>query len=148
MPSHSISEERALGPAISGPALAIVGMVVDGGLGPEVFFQGSPEAFTLYTAVEKAAYALGGCSVRVTKSQVAFRRRKGFAYVWRPGQYVKSDVPAVLSIALPYELASDRFKSVVHPSPKVWMHHLELRHAQQIDDEVRGWLREAYDNAA
>ena len=74
-------------------------------------------------------------------------RRKGFAYVWRPGQYVASDVPAVLSIALPYEAKSDRFKEVVHPSANVWMHHIELHDASQIDDEVRGWLVEAYTGA-
>jgi hypothetical protein len=85
--------------------------------------------------------------VRVTTSQIAFRRRRGFAYVWRPGQYVASEVPAVLSIALPREVSSDRFKSVAHPSPHVWMHHLELSDSSQIDDEVRSWLAEAYENA-
>lgn len=78
------------------------------------------------------------------KSQVAFRRRRGFAYVWRPGQYVGSDVPAVLSIALPHEVSSGRFKSVVHPSPTVWMHHLELHDVTEVDDQVRGWLVEAH----
>jgi hypothetical protein len=97
--------------------------------------------------VEDAVTAIGDVTVRVTKSQVAFRRRKGFAYVWRPGQYVKSDVPAVLSIGLPREVASGRFKEVAHPSAKVWMHHLELSDAAQIDEEVRGWLTEAYQSA-
>ena len=80
--------------------------------------------------------AIGEAEVRVTRSQLAFRRRKGFAYVWRPGQYVKNEVPAVLSIALPRKVASDRFKEVVHPSAEVWMHHLE-RDPAQVDDEVR-----------
>ena len=83
----------------------------------------------------------------VTKSQVAFRRDQGFAYVWRPGQYVASDVPAVLSIALPFEVESDRFKEVVHPSAHVWMHHLELRGTDEVDDEVRGWLELAHAEA-
>ena len=91
--------------------------------------------------------AVGTASVRVTKSQIAFRHTKGFAFVWRPDQYLKSSVPAVLSIALPREVDSDRFKSVVHPSAAVWMHHLELRRTAQIDHEVRGWLAEAYSNA-
>jgi hypothetical protein len=50
----------------------------------------------------------------------------------------------VLSIALPHEVVSDRFKEVVHPSSHVWMHHLELGDAAQVDDEVRAWLQEAY----
>ena len=55
-------------------------------------------------------------SVAVTKSQVTFRRRKAFAFVWRPGQYVSSGVPAVLSIAMPHEVTSDRFKEIAHPA--------------------------------
>ena len=58
-----------------------------------------------------------------------------------------SSVPAVLSIALPYEVHSGRFKSVVHPTTTVWMHHIEIHEAGQIDDEVRGWLAQAFDNA-
>jgi hypothetical protein len=85
--------------------------------------------------------------VRVTKSQVAFRRRRGFAYLWRPGTYVKSVVPVVLSLALPYEAASPRFKEVAHPSPGVWMHHLELLDSTQLDGEVVEWMRQAYEGA-
>ncbi|QSR31082.1 hypothetical protein CFI00_11350 [Nocardioides sp. S5] len=91
--------------------------------------------------------ALGPHDVRVSRSQVAFRRRTGFAYLWRPGQYVASDVPAVLSIALPREVASPRWKEVVHPSARAWMHHLELRTPCEVDAEVRDWLGEAYDAA-
>lgn len=83
----------------------------------------------------------------MTKSQVTFRRRRGFAYVWRPGQYIDSHVPAVLSIALSHEVTSDRIKSVVHPSTNVWMHHIELDDVGQVDDEIRGWLEDAYASA-
>lgn len=117
------------------------------GQAPGTLFEGHPEGIAILRAVEEAVLALGGAEERVTKSQVAFRRRKGFAYVWRPGQYVSSTVPAVLSIALPYEVASSRVKEVAHPSARVWMHHLELHHAGDVDEQVRGWLAEAYDNA-
>lgn len=56
-------------------------------------------------------------------------------------------MPAVLSIALPYQVASPRFKQVAHPSPTMWMHHLEIHHVDEIDDEVRGWLADAFDSA-
>lgn len=114
---------------------------------PEDLFDGFPEGLAVCRAVEQAVLTIGDASVAVTKSQVAFRRRRGFAYVWRPGQYVDSDVPAVLSIALPHEVTSDRFKEVAHPSRHVWMHHLELDDATQVDEQVRAWLREAYDAA-
>jgi hypothetical protein len=118
-----------------------------GGQTPDDFFRGSPEGLALFNAVRAAVEAIGVSDVRVTKSQVAFRRGRGFAYVWRPGQYVNSEVPAVLSIALPREISSDRIKSVAHPSSKVWMHHIELSKVSQIDDEVCAWLAEAYENA-
>jgi Domain of unknown function (DUF5655) len=117
------------------------------GRSPEDFFAGSADGLAIFEAVRHAVAAIGEAEIRVTKSQIAFRRRRGFAYVWRPGQYVRSDVPAVLSIALPHEVTSDRFKEVVHPSATVWMHHLELTTAAEIDDEVRGWLAEAYQDA-
>jgi hypothetical protein len=115
---------------------------------PEGFFAGSPEGLACHRAVAEAISRLGEAEIRVTKSQIAFRRRTGFAFVWVPGRYVKSDVPAVLSIALPREVVSARFKEVAHPAPRVWMHHLELRSPGQVDDEVRAWLREAFDAAA
>jgi len=117
------------------------------GRSPESFFQGFPDGLALFHAVEAAVSDAGEAEVRVTKSQIAFRRRKGFAYVWRPGQYVTSEVPAVLSIALPRQVSSGRFKAVAHPSAAVWMHHLELTNPSEVDDEVRDWLVEAYDNA-
>ncbi len=119
----------------------------DDGLTPTSLFEGVPDGLAVYLAVADVVAAVGEAEVRVTKSQIAFRRRKGFAYVWRPGQYVKSEVPAVLSIALPRQVASDRFKEVAHPSAKVWMHHLELSDPAEIDDEVRAWLTQAYENA-
>lgn len=114
----------------------------------EAFFEGSSAGLQLYRAVESLVARIGEADVRVTKSQVAFRRRKGFAYVWRPGQYVTSDVPAVLSFALPQAVISDRIKSTAHPAKGVWMHHVELWDRSQLDDEVRGWLEEAYEHAA
>jgi hypothetical protein len=114
---------------------------------PEEFFAGHADGLAVYRAVAKAVAELGESQVRVTKSQIAFRRRKAFAWVWRPEQYVSSTVPAVLSIALPRQVETTRFKQVVHPSERVWMHHLELATPLQVDDEVVAWLREARDCA-
>ena len=114
---------------------------------PEDFFDGFPDGLALYRAVERAIGAIGVADIAVTTSQIRFRRRTGFAYVWRPGRYLRSDVPAVLSIALRREVASARFKEVAHPSTGVWMHHLELHDPVELDEEVRRWLAEAYDDA-
>jgi hypothetical protein len=114
---------------------------------PDELFDGHPDGQAVAAAVASAVAALGPHEVRLSRSQVAFRRRHGFAYLWRPGQYVHSEVPAVLSVALPREVVSPRWKQVVHPSPGAWMHHLELHSPSEVDDEVRSWLVEAYDAA-
>ena len=113
----------------------------------EELFDGYPVGLAICRRVQQVLSAFGEVSVAVTKSQVTFRRRKAVAFVWRPGQYVSSDVPAVLSIALPRELSSDRFKEIAHPAPAVWMHHLELRGVSEVDDQVCGWLAIAYESA-
>ena len=113
----------------------------------ERFFDGAPDAQELYRAAERMAAELGPHEIRVSKSQISFRRRRGYAYLWRPGVYVKSTVPLVLSLALPRNLDSPRFKQVVHPAPGIWMHHLELTESTQLDAEVRRWMLEAYDAA-
>jgi hypothetical protein len=115
----------------------------------EDFFSGHPQGLAVYAAVAQAVASLAtdGVEERVSTSQIAFRHHRGFAYVWRPGQYLHSDVPAVLSIALPRRLDSARVKEVAHPAPNVWMHHLELARPDEVDAEVRSWLQEAYDAA-
>jgi len=115
---------------------------------PEQPFAGHPQALTVFRNVRSMLEALGPLEVRTTKSQIAFRRRRGFAYLWRPGQYLhKPTAEVVLSFALGRHDPSPRFKEVVQPSPNNWMHHLEIGDADDIDDEVRSWLREAADRA-
>jgi hypothetical protein len=121
--------------------------VGDTAASPEKLFEGYPQGLAVCRAVQSAVERVGEATVVVSRSQVAFRRRRGFAYVWRPGQYVRSEVPAVLSVALPREVASPRFKQVAHPSTTVWMHHLELHEVTEVDDQVFGWLAEAYRSA-
>ncbi|WP_394249988.1 DUF5655 domain-containing protein [Arthrobacter pityocampae] len=114
---------------------------------PEDLFAGFPAGLVICRAVQDAVSGLGEASMTVTTSQVAFRRRRGFAYLWRPGQYIASDVPAVLSIALPRRAEFARFKEVAHPSAAVWMHHLELHTPDELDAQVLGWLADAYAGA-
>ena len=112
------------------------------------FFLGHEESRRIFESVSRAVAAIGPADVRVTKSQVAFRRRTGFAFVWRPGRYLrKGDVPLVLTIGLRRRDGSPRWKQVVEPARGRFMHHLELRSEQDIDDEVAKWLAEAASEA-
>ena len=92
---------------------------------------------------------LGPVAERISRSQVAFRRRRGFAWLWIPGQHLAGPTAnVVLSIALGRHDASPRFKEVAHPSPAHWIHHLEVRDPATIDAEVAAWLGEAADRAS
>lgn len=114
----------------------------------EDFFTGHPDGLECYRRVRAILDPMGPVEVRVSASQVAFRRRRGFAYLWLPGRWLaRPAAETVLSIATPDRLDSPRFKEVVHPSPRVWMHHLEIRSPSDIDAEVEGWLALAHDAA-
>jgi hypothetical protein len=108
------------------------------------FFAGHPMARSVFDRVEAVVAGAGGCTVRVSTSQVAFRRRRGFAYLWLPGRYLtRPSAQVVLTVALGRRDSSPRWKEVVHPARAHWMHHLEVHDPAEIDEEVAGWLREA-----
>ena len=111
---------------------------------PQEFFDGSETGLRIFAAIAAVIGHLDDVETRISKSQIAFRTPRGFAYVWRPSRYLKTDVPVVLSIALPVRIDSVRFKSVVNPARDTWMHHLELREPAEVDHEVAEWLRMAY----
>jgi hypothetical protein len=91
---------------------------------------------------------LGGVMLRVSKSQVAFRRRTAFAWVWMPEQYLhRPAAPLVLTVGLRRRDPSPRWKQVVEPAPGRFTHHLELYSAADLDDDVRRWLLEAWEKA-
>jgi hypothetical protein len=117
-------------------------------LDPERLFAAEPGASAAYRLVKEMLESVGPVEVRTTRSQVAFRRRRGFAYLWLPVTWARgSGVLVVLSIALTRQVESRRWKQVVHPSPRVWMHHLEVRAIGDLDEGVRAWLGEAYGEA-
>lgn len=119
----------------------------------EEFFASHDDSRRLFDAVGEAVESIGPAEVRVTKSQVAFRRKTGFAYVWMPAQYLgdggagEKRAPLVLTVGLRRRDTSARWKQVVEPAPGRFTHHLELRSPDEIDDEVVNWLREAWEAA-
>jgi uncharacterized protein DUF5655 len=117
-------------------------------LDPERLFATEPGASEAYQIVKEMLEAIGPVELRTTRSQVAFRRRRGFAYLWLPVTWARgSGVLVVLSIALTRQDESRRWKQVAHPSRGIWMHHLEVRALADLDEKVRAWLAEAYADA-
>jgi hypothetical protein len=110
---------------------------------PSDYFAGSSLGLAVHERV-LAVLAPYDVQVRVGRSQVAYRRRRGFAWLWLPGRYLaRPSAELVLSVGLGRHDRSPHFKEVVHPARAHWIHHLEVRTAEDLDDEVAGWLREA-----
>lgn len=123
-------------------------MTAEPGPTPEQHLAGHPLALAVFARVRDILEASAPVVVRVSKSQIAFRRERGFAYLWLPGRYLaRPGADVVLSIALGRRDPSPRWKQVVEPAPGQWMHHLEIGGVADVDDEVAAWLREAADRA-
>ena len=112
------------------------------------FFTGHDESRHIFEALHDMIVALGPAEMRVTKSQVAFRRCRAFAWAWMPGMYLGGKpAPLVLTLALRRRDPSPRWKEIVEPRPGRFTHHMELRASMDIDEEIRAWLQQAWADA-
>ncbi len=114
----------------------------------EEFFDGKEKSRQLFDMVSRAVSVSGAFELQVSKSQIAYKADKVFAWVWIPGKYIKSTVPLVLSVSLPARDSSRRWKQIVEPACGRFMHHLELNAAEEVDDEVITWLNQAREFAS
>ncbi|MEM5774313.1 MAG: DUF5655 domain-containing protein, partial [Anaerolineaceae bacterium] len=111
------------------------------------FFIGKDKSRQLFEAVTQAVLAAGPFELQVSKSQIAFKAGRVFGWVWIPGRYIKSIVPLVLSVSLPAQDGSARWKQIVEPGPGRFMHHLELNSTDEVDADVVAWLAQAREYA-
>lgn len=112
------------------------------------YFKGYPESRWLFESLREMIESIGPVEIRVTKSQVAFYRRKAFAWAWIPGKYLRQrSASLVLTLGFNHKDRSSRWKQIVEPTPGRFTHHLELYSPADIDDEVDGWLHEAWEKA-
>ena len=112
--------------------------------GPEAALGPDGLGMAVYRRVRACLTGFGDLEVRPTTSQVAFRRRRGFADLRDPRRALgRGAVEVVLSIALPRADRSPRFKQVIHVAHRVWMHHLELRSVDEVDEPIVALLLEA-----
>lgn len=112
----------------------------------EAYFQGFHESRMLFDLLLPHIEAAGESEMVVSKTQISFRRRRAFAWVWIPEKHLgRRMAPLVLSVSLPSRDPSPRWKEIVEPYPGRFMHHLELFSPDEIDEAVRAWLRTAYE---
>ena len=111
----------------------------------DIFFSDHEQSKELYDRIDPIIRSLGEVEIRVSKSQIAYHRRRGFAWVWIPEKHLRRPAaPLVLTLTFYHRDPSPRWKEIVEPYPGRFTHHLEIYSAGQIDDEVRGWIKAAW----
>ena len=116
------------------------------------FFNEHPEALPLYEAFEKRLLAeLEGVVIQPQKSQITLKNRRVFGAVSfllarrakaRPDPYI------TIPLGLNRREGSPRVDQTSEPYPGRWTHHLVIGAAEEIDDELMAWVREAFAFAA
>jgi hypothetical protein len=105
------------------------------------FFAGrSPRLRELYDAYVRFLGDVGPFDQVPTKSRIAFMVRVRFAGVAR----LRKD-GLVCSFWLKRRIESPRFTRVELVGKHDWIYQWVLRDEEELDDEVRGWLAEAYE---
>ena len=100
-------------------------------------FAGWEYSRQIFEALKETVDQLGEVEMRVTKSQIAFRRRKALAWAWVPGRYLRGKLALlVLTLALSRKDQYSRWKEIVEPVKGRFTHHLELHSIDEIDDQV------------
>ncbi len=113
------------------------------------YFPGHESSRPLFEAVRAAIEAIGPTELRISKSQIAFWRRRAVARVWIPARYLGGHpAPLVLTLGFFERDPSRRWNEVVEPALGRFTHHLELYSVADLDQEVLDWLRKAWDIAA
>lgn len=111
-------------------------------------FEAMPGALPLYVALsEKLLADFPGVTVQAAKTQITFKARYGFAFVSLRRMKGCPEVFLILSLGLGRRLDSPRVAVAVEPYPGRWTHHFIISEREQLDDELWGWVREAWEFA-
>ena len=97
-----------------------------------------PEVVATFRALVAAARRNGPVTVLPEKTRIAFQVRMSFAAFTLKKHWLHGHV------VLARRLDSPRFEKIWGPSPRNQVHEFTLRGRAEVDDEVVGWLREAY----
>ena len=119
-------------------------MISDGEL---FFFNEHPAALPLYEMfAERLLAEIDNVTIKVQKTQISFSNKYNFAFVsFLPVRKAKErpKVYITISFGLRYRKDSPRIDAASEPYPNRWTHHMLISSAEEIDDELIGWIKEA-----
>ena len=116
------------------------------------FFNDHMAALPLYDRLEGLILEqISGVKIKVSKTQISFSNKRGFAFVsFNPCRRAKErpDVWMTISFGLSYRKDSPRIDVATEPYPNRWTHHVMVGSEEEIDTELMGWIREAAEFSA
>ena len=116
------------------------------------FFGEHLNALPMYQRLEELVFGqIPDVKIKVAKTQITFASKRGFAFVsFNPCRKAKErpETWMTVTFGLGYRKESPRIDVATEPYPGRWTHHVMVSNAEEIDEELIGWIREAADFAA
>ena len=116
------------------------------------FFNDHMDASPLYERLEGLILEqIPDVKIKVSKTQISFSNKRGFAFVsFNPCRKVndRPDVWMTVTFGLSYRKDSPRIDVATEPYPNRWTHHVMVSSEEEIDSELMGWIREAAEFSA
>lgn len=113
------------------------------------YFDGNEDSRMIFDCLREMIESMGVVEMRVQQSQIAFLRNKAFAYTSLPRQYQHGGgAPLIFSVSLRRRDQSPRWKKIVSLTANSFTHYIEMFSPNDVDDQVCGWLQEAWKLAA
>jgi hypothetical protein len=99
----------------------------------------SQHAISLYEHFSALVHDCGPVQIAPAKTRIGFQVRMIFAAVNK-----LSDRGLDAHVVLTRRLQKPRFKRIETMTPKCYVHHFRVESLSELDEEVKSWLREAY----
>ncbi len=118
-----------------------------------VFFFGEHmAALPMYERLEEAILTrIPNVKIKVSKTQITFANKRGFAFVsFNPCRRAKErpEVWMTVTFGLGYRKESPRIDVATEPYTGRWTHHVMVGNVDEIDEELLGWIQEAAEFSA
>ena len=111
------------------------------------FFGEHRDALPLYEGLEEQILAqIPDVKIKVSKTQITFANRRGFAFAsFNPVRKAKErpEVWMTVTFGLSYRKESPRIDVATKPYPNRWTHHVLVGSPEEIDGDLMDWIREA-----
>ena len=112
-----------------------------------LFFDTHPAALPLYEKLKGSILTeVPGTRIEVKKTQISFFTKHMFAAAsFTPVRKAKERPEPFLTVTfgLRDRAASPRIDAAAEPYPGRWTHHVMIGSAEEVDEELMGWIREA-----